>query len=389
MFLFTFWKREKMLNRIIAISKKEIKQLLRDQRMMFVLFFFPVFLLVIFGYAVNYDVQNIKLAIQDNDRTNTSRELISTITSSSYFEIVEYFDNDIRGKEILDEGIAKGILSIPSGFEKDIYSANSDVKVQILLDGVDGNTAAIIQNYSVAAISSFNKKLLNEAKGKIGVKINTPINLESLFWYNPQLLTTVYLIPGLIALILIVTAVITVSLSLVREKERGTIEQINVSSLTIFELLIGKIFPYIVISFINAGIILLAGYVLFEVSVIGSYGLLFITTLLFLFASTSVGLFISVIADSQQVAFTIATFITLLPATILSGFIFPIESMPVAIQVLTNITPAKFFIIALRAIILKGVGLSGFWQQLIYLTGFALFFILLSIVRYKQILKKI
>jgi ABC-2 type transport system permease protein len=378
-----------MLNRIIAISKKEIKQLLRDQRMMFVLFFFPVFLLVIFGYAVNYDVQNIKLAIQDNDRTNTSRELISTITSSSYFEIVEYFDNDIRGKEILDEGIAKGILSIPSGFEKDIYSANSDVKVQILLDGVDGNTAAIIQNYSVAAISSFNKKLLNEAKAKIGVKINTPINLESLFWYNPQLLTTVYLIPGLIALILIVTAVITVSLSLVREKERGTIEQINVSSLTIFELLIGKIFPYIVISFINAGIILLAGYVLFEVSVIGSYGLLFITTLLFLFASTSVGLFISVIADSQQVAFTIATFITLLPATILSGFIFPIESMPVAIQVLTNITPAKFFIIALRAIILKGVGLSGFWQQLIYLTGFALFFILLSIVRYKQILKKI
>mgnify|MGYP001434285423 CR=1 FL=1 len=378
-----------MLNRIIAISKKEVKQLLRDKRMMFVLFFFPVFLLIIFGYAVNYDVQNIKLAIQDNDRTNASRELIATITSSSYFEIVEYFDNDARGKEILDEGIAKGILSIPLGFEKDIYSANSDVKVQILLDGVDGNTAAIIQNYSIAAISSFNKKLQKEATAKIGVEIGNPINLESRFWYNPQLLTTVYLIPGLIALILIVTAVITVSLSLVREKERGTIEQINVSSLTIFELLIGKIFPYIVISFINASIIILAGYILFGVSVVGSYVLLFFSILLFLLASTSVGIFISVIADSQQVAFTLATFITLLPATILSGFIFPIESMPTAIQILTNITPAKFFIVALRAIILKGVGLSGFWQQLIYLTAFPSFFVLLSVVRYKQSLKKI
>ena len=378
-----------MLNRIIAISKKEIKQLLRDKRMMFVLFFFPVFLLIIFGYAVNYDVQNIKLAIKDNDHTNASRELISTITSSSYFEIVEYFNNNARGKEILDEGIAKGILSIPSGFEKDIYAANSDVKVQILLDGVDGNTAAIIQNYSIEAINSFNKKLQNEATAKVGAEIKAPINLESLFWYNPQLLTTVYLIPGLIALILIVTAVITVSLSLVREKERGTIEQINVSSIIIFELLIGKIFPYLVISFINAGIILLAGYILFGVSVAGSYSLLFITTLIFLFASTSVGIFISVISDSQQVAFTLATFVTLLPATILSGFIYPIESMPVAIQVLTNITPAKFFIIALRAIILKGVGLSAFWQQLVYMIIFASFFLLQSIVRYKQSLKKI
>lgn len=377
-----------MLNRIIAISRKEVKQLLRDKRMMFVLFFFPVFLLIIFGYAVNFDVQNVRLAIQDSDKTETSRDLVKTISSSSYFEIVEYYDNDKRGKQILDEGIAKGLMIIPADFEKDIYSAKKNVKIQILLDGVDGNTAAIIQNYSLAAVNSFNKKLSNSASAKIGVKIESPINLQSRFWFNPQLLTTIYMLPGLIALILIVTAVVTVSLSLVREKERGTIEQINVSSLTIFELLIGKLFPYVIISYMNAAIILLAGYILFGIVVMGSFSLLFISTFLFLFASTALGIFISVIADSQQVAFTISTFVSLLPATILSGFIFPIESMPPIIQVLTNITPAKFFIIALRGIIIKGVGLSAFWDQWIYMFLFASFFMLISIVKYQQSLKK-
>ncbi|MDA3861196.1 MAG: ABC transporter permease [Melioribacteraceae bacterium] len=378
-----------MLNRIIAISRKEVKQLLRDKRMMFVLFFFPVFLLIIFGYAVNFDVQNVRLAVQDNDHTETSRDLIKTISSSSYFQIVEYYDNDKRGKEILDEGIAKGLMIIPTDFEKNIFSAKEEVKVQILLDGVDGNSAAIIQNYSIAAITSFNKKLNKNASNKIGIKLEAPINLQSRFWFNPQLQTTIYMLPGLIALILIVTAVITVSLSLVREKERGTIEQINVSSLTIFELLLGKLFPYVIISYINAAIILLAGYILFGVVVMGSYWLLFVSTFLFLFASTAIGIFISVVSDSQQVAFTIATFASLLPATILSGFIFPIESMPVIIQWLTNVTPAKFFIIALRGIIIKGVGLSAFWDQWIYMFLFATFFMLISVVKYQQSLKKL
>lgn len=378
-----------MLNRIIAISKKEVKQLLKDKRMMFVLFFFPVFLLIVFGYAVNFDVQNVKLAVQDNDNTATSRSLIKTISSSSYFEIVEYFEKDARVKEILDEGLAKGIIIIPNNFEKLIYSAKENVKVQILLDGVDGNSAAIIQNYSLAAIRSFNNKLLNNASAILGLKVQRPIDLQPRFWYNPELQTTIYLIPGLIALILIVTSVVTVSLSLVREKERGTIEQISVSSVTIFELLIGKLFPYVIISFINAAIIIIAGYILFDVTVLGSYFLLFVTTLLFLFATTAIGVFISVIADSQQVAFTIATFVSLLPSTILSGFIFPIESMPLVIQWLTNITPAKFFIIALRGIIIKGVGLSAFWEHWVFMSLFACFFLLLSIVKYNQSLKKL
>lgn len=377
-----------MLNRIVAISKKEIKQLIRDKRMMFVLFFFPVFLLIIFGYAVNFDVENIKIAVRDNDKSELSRDLINTISSSSYFEVVEYYDNNERANAILNEGIAKGILIIPIGFEKEIYSAKKDVKIQILLDGVDGNTATIIQNYSLAAILSFNKKLNKMATSKIGINFETPIDVQSRFWFNPELQTTIYLIPGLIALILIVTAVIAISLSFVREKERGTIEQINVSSVRILELLVGKLFPYLVISFINASVILLAGYILFGVIVNGSYTLLIISTFLFLFASTSIGIFISVIANSQQVAFSIATFVSLLPSTILSGFIFPIDSMPPIIQVLTNITPAKYFIVVLRGIIIKGVGLNAFWEQWIYLLLFASFFLILSILIYNKSLKK-
>ena len=377
-----------MLNRIVAISKKEIKQLARDKRMMFVLFFFPVFLLIIFGYAVNFDVENIKIAVQDKDKSALSRDLISTFSSSSYFEVVEYYDNNERANTILNEGIAKGILIIPIGFEKDIYSAKKDVKIQILLDGVDGNTATIIQNYSLAAILSFNKKLNKIATSKIGINFESPIDVQSRFWFNPELQTTIYLIPGLIALILIVTAIIAISLSFVREKERGTIEQINVSSVKILELLVGKLFPYLVISFINASIILLAGYLLFGVIVNGSYTLLIISTLLFLFASTSIGIFISVIANSQQVAFSIATFVSLLPSTILSGFIFPIDSMPPIIQILTNITPAKYFIVVLRGIIIKGVGLNAFWEQWVYLLLFSSFFLILSIIIYNKSLKK-
>ena len=278
-------------------------------------------------------------------------------------------------------------MIIPKGLDKNIYSGNKNVKIQILLDGVDGNSATIIQNYSLAAIYAFNNKLNEEASRKIGFEIAPPIELKSQFWFNPLLQTTIYLIPGLIALILIVTAVVTVSLSLVREKELGTLEQINVSSLTIFELLIGKLTPYIIISFVNAILILIAGYILFGVVVSGSYLLLFFSTLLFLFASTAIGIYISVISDSQQVAFSIATYVSLLPATLLSGFIFPIESMPEIIQWSTNITPAKYFIIALRSIIIKGTGLQAFWEQWVYMFLFAVVFLLLAMIKNQQKLK--
>ncbi len=368
------------MRRIIAITKKEIKQLFRDKRMLFVIFFFPVLLLGVFGYAVNFDVQNVQLAVYDKENSDLSRDFVRSISSSTYFTITTTISKDSEIKETLDRKEAQVVLVIPKDFSEKIYYPKEHAKVQFLIDGVDGNTATIIQNYVTSATYSFTRKLQEEKLAEIGMKPGSPIELKSVFWFNPNLETTMFLIPGLIALILIVTAVITVSLTLVREKENGTIEQINVSSLTTLELLIGKSIPYIAIALINAIFILIAGYFLFDVIVKGSLSLLFLSTLIFLMASTSLGIFISVVSESQQVAFSLATFASLLPSVILSGFIFPIDSMPWIIQVLTNLTPTKFFIISLRAIILKGVGLQAFWPQLVYLLLFTFVMMALSTV---------
>jgi ABC-2 type transport system permease protein len=368
-----------------AIAKKEIKQLLRDKRMMFVLLFFPVFLLGVFGYAVDFDVQNVELAILDHSKTKESREFINSISSSDYFDVVVIINNDGEIKKILDEKDAQIVLVIPRDFSRKLYGKKEEAKLQFLIDGVDGNTAAIIQNYAASAVRAFNTKIQNEMLAKSGVKSYQPIVLEPLFMFNKDLKSARFLIPGLIAMILIIVAVVSVSLSLVREKERGTIEQINVSSLNTLELLIGKALPYIIISLINAAFIIVVGYLLFDVAVKGSYLLLFICTLAFIISSVSLGIFVSVVADTQQVAFTMATFASLLPSVILSGFIFPIESMPQIIQYFTNITPAKFFIVTLRAIMLRGVGLSMFWEQLVFLMIFtAVFLGLATLIKRKK-----
>lgn len=364
-----------MIARTKAIAKKEFKQLWRDKRMLFVLIFFPTFLLVMFGYAVNFDVQNIKLAVYDNDKSDISRNVINILSESAYFDLVNYIEKDSDIKKTLDEKLAQVVMIIPADFSKNIYHQSEVAKIQFLVDGVDGNTANIISNYVNLATNDFNLGLQNEFMKMKGIGSYTPIKLESVFWFNPNLQTTKFLLPGLIVMILIVTAVIAVSISLVREKERGTIEQINVSSLSTVELLIGKSLPYMLVSLLDALFILVVGYLLFDVTVSGSYLILLITTFIFLLAATSQGIFISVIADSQQLAFTVAIISTLLPSMLLSGFIFPIESMPEIIQVITNITPAKFFIKIIRAIMLRGVGFEAFWDQVVYLFLFMFFFL--------------
>ena len=381
MYLFIFWKKEnrKLLKRTIAIIKKEVRQLKRDTRLLAVIFSFPVLLLIMFGYAVNFDVKHIKLAIYDQDRSKLSRDFLNSLSNSEYFSIIGYINNYGDINNYLDQKTAQCVVVIPNDFSKKINS-NQKTSIQYLIDGVDANTASIIQNYMFAATGMFNQKVNSEILARKGMKEFIPLSLETQFWFNPDLKTTRFLIPGLIAMILIITAVITVALSFVREKEKGTMEQLNVSSLKTLELILGKTLPFVVIALVNAGLIMLAGYIFFGVEMKGSYLLLFFTTLIFLTASTSLGIFISVVSDSQQVAFTAATFVSLLPSLILSGFVFPIDSMPWIIQIITNITPAKFFINILRAIILRGVGISAFWDQIIYLLIFTTIFIVLSSV---------
>ncbi len=364
-----------MFSRIKAVTKKEIKQLFRDKRMLFVVLFFPVFLLGVFGYAVSFDVKNIQLAIYDLDKSPESRDLINYLTSSNYFQAVNYISADSEIKTTLDDQEAQVVLVIPNDFSKKLGKGNEEVKIQYLIDGVNGNTATIIYNYVKSATFNFGAKYQQSRLARLGKKAFVPVNLEPLFMFNPELNSTKFLLPGLIAMILIVTATITVSLSLVREKEKGTMEQLEISSLSTLEILFGKTLPYILISLLDAIFILVAGYLLFDVMVKGDYFILFISTMIFIISATSMGIFVSVVSDTQQIAFTMATFLSMLPSVILSGFIFPIESMPYIIQLVTNISPAKFFIIILRAIILRGVGLEAFWTQLLYLILFAVLFL--------------
>jgi ABC-2 type transport system permease protein len=366
-----------LLRRITAIVKKEVRQLKRDIRLLAVIFSFPVLLLIMFGYAVNFDVKNIKVVVYNQDRSELSRDFINSLKSSEYFKIISIINSYDNVDKYLDQKIAQCVVVIPQDFSKKI-NANQNTSIQFLIDGVDANTGSIIQNYMFAATARFNQKVTAEILARNGLKSFTPISLETQFWFNPDLKTTRYLIPGLIAMILIVTAVVTVALSFVREKEKGTMEQLNVSSLKTIELILGKTFPFVVIALVNAGLILIAGYIFFGVEVKGDYLLLLLTTLIFLTASTSLGIFISVISDSQQVAFSAATFASLLPSFILSGFVFPIESMPWLVQIITNITPVKFYIEILRAIILRGVGITAIWDQIIYLTIFTTIMILLA-----------
>lgn len=366
-----------MFHRIFAIAKKEYRQLKRDSQMLFIVFFFPVVLLAIFGYAINFDVHHIKIAIYDQDKSDYTREYLNGLISSEYFDLIKYITNEDEVKTLLDEKRVQVVIVFPNDLSRKLNN-NQDVKVQYLVDGVDGNTASVIVNYVNAATFNYSLQLTKEFLAVTGRKSYIPINLEPRFWFNPELESTKFLIPGLMGMILIISAVVSISLSIAKEKERGTIEQLNVSPLSSAELIIGKTIPYIVISLINAAIVLTAGYLLFGVAIKGSILLLLLGTFIFLFAALAQGIFISAIADSQQVAFQAANIISLLPSLILSGFIFSIESMPMIIQWITNITPSKFYIVILRAILLRGVGLSAFWEQLIYLLIFGLIFIALA-----------
>ncbi len=368
-----------MFKKFTAVVKKEVRQLKRDHRMLFVIFSFPVLLLIMFGYAINFDVKNINLAVYDQDKSDISREIINSLQSSGYFKVVAYLNRYQDADKYLDDKISQVVIVIPKDFSKKINSSK-DVSIQYLIDGVDGNTASIIQNYVNSATFSFSNRISQKILARNGLNSYQPISLEAVFWYNPSLQTTKFLVPGLIAMILIITAVISVSLSLVREKERGTQEQLNVSPLSSFELLLGKVVPYLTIALINAALILIASYFLFGVEIKGSYIQLLLTTLLFLFTSTALGIFISVVSDSQQVAFTLATFISLLPSIILSGFVFPIDNMPLFVQIITNVTPTKFYLVMLRSIMLKGVGITAFYDQVIYLVIYATVILLLGTI---------
>jgi len=373
----------KILRRLKPIIVKEFRQIRRDKRVLAILTLVPALLLLLNGYALNWDVQHIKMAVYDEEKSAASREFIDSYINSGYFDYVEVLSSSSEATKLLDEGTVKCALIVPHDFSHQVLS-NQPVNIQVLVDGMDANSATTIVGYVQVVALQYSQKIVLNSLAKIGKGNYIPVQLQARIWYNPELKSAKFLVPGLVGFILAITGVIATSLSIVKEKERNTIEQIDVSPITPMELIIGKTIPYALISLVAATLVLTAAYFLFDVVIKGSLILLFFATLLFVLAALSIGLYVSTISDSQQVAFQLASLFSMLPTIMLSGFMFPIRSMPWWLQVISNITPAKFYLVILRSIILKGVGVSAFWDQAVYLCIFISFMLFVSVRRFHK-----
>jgi len=348
-----------VIMKTLAVAQKELRQIVRDTRTLLILIFIPAMFLMLYGYALNFDIRDVTLAVQDGDRSVQSRALVSAFVNSGYFRLVGYVDADDEISALVDRNQARATLVIPASFERDLRQG-TPVTVQVVIDGDNANTAATAMGYARSLVSEF------------GGGTTTPlVRLEPRIWYNPQLRSTLFLVPGLIAYISMITAVVSTALSVVREKERGTMEQIRMSPVNPVSYVLGKTLPYLAISFVSALLIILTSMVLFDLPMRGSWLLLCAAIGLFLVGAQAQGLLISTVAQSQQVAFQMALLSSFLPTMILSGFIFPISSMPAVIQAVTHIVPARYFLVALRAIVLKGAGIEAFWSDLAALAIFA------------------
>ena len=356
--------------KVWAIAKKELKQASRDPLTLAMLLGLPTMMLLLYGYALNFDVRHIPLAIQDADKSAESRALLAAFTNSTYFDLVRDLPSGTDTLRLTERGAARAILVVPEGFARDL-AAGAFAAVQLLLDGSDSNTATLALGYASAIVAQVNATRLREAAGSVAL-VPAGIDYQPRVWYNPELRSTQFLVPGLIGMILMLTGVLSTALAVVREKERGTLEQLRVTSLRPGELILGKTLPYLAISLLATFFVLVAARVLFDVVIRGPYLDLFVVTFIYLVGALGWGLMVSTIADTQALAFQIGIFTSMLPSIILSGFVFPISSMPPAIQVLTYAVPARYFLVVLRGVILKGAGLLPYWRDMLFLTLYAL-----------------
>jgi ABC-2 type transport system permease protein len=371
---------------ILPIVRKEFRQIKRDKRVLSVLLFVPAMMLFMFGYALNFDIKHTATAVYDEDNSAVSRDFIQQFFRNEYFNYTYRLQSKSEINKLVDDGQVKMVLIIPSKFSERL-AQNGNAPVQIIVDGSNSNTGSTLLGYVNMIIQQYSINVMTETFAVQGGRMVTlPIDFQPRVWYNPELKSAKFLVPGLIAFILMVTAVISTALAVVREREMGTIEQIMVSPIKPLELILGKTIPYTVISLIATVMILVLGYILFGVSMKGSVFLLALVTIVFLIGALGMGLLISTIAETQQVAFMIAVLATMLPTFILSGFVFPIRNMPWIIQAVTYFIPARYFLVALRAIVLKGVGISAFWEELLFMTAFAVIVLAISSVRLKKII---
>jgi ABC-2 type transport system permease protein len=375
-----------MSNRIISLSRKEFIEIRRDPRTLGMVLALPTLMLILYSYAINLDVKSIKTVIYDLDNSKRSRELIGEFRNSGYFKIVKYIDsyNEIDG--LLNKGKAKVALCIPNNFSRKLARGEM-IAIQAIVDGSDSTTAVgsisyvnqIVQQYSLKnAISTLRAKGLS-LKGGLPI-----IDTQDRIWYNPELRSMNFVVPGMTAMILMMVGTILTALSVVSEKENGTFEKLIITPIKPYELVIGKILPFVVLSFIDVIFCLLVGRFWFKVPMRGSIPLALSLSFLFLFSTIGLGLVISSIVKTTRTAMMASMLTSMLPTFLLSGFVFPIESMPKVIQLVTYLIPAKYYLEILRGILLKGVGIHILLNSALCLVIYSGSMILISALRFRK-----
>ncbi|HLF20812.1 MAG TPA: ABC transporter permease [Bacteroidota bacterium] len=363
---------------------KEFLQIRRDKRMLPIIIVAPVLQVILLGYAATVDVREISTVVCDLDNSLESRELISRFTNSGYFEIEAYVDDPRAIDRFLDESRAIIAVVIPKNFGKDI-GRGEGTQLQLLADGADANTANISLGYASQIAVGYSQAILLTQLMKRGNLFTPPqLNVQTRVWFNPDLRSANYMVPGVVALILMIITTTFTSAGIVREKEIGTMEQLLVTPIKPHQLILGKLLPFVIIGFIDVSLVLGVAVNLFDIPLKGSVLLLFALSGLFILTTLGLGLFVSTISHTQQQAMMTAQFFIFFPMIFFSGFTFPIENMPAVIQVITYIVPLRYFLEIIRGLFLKGVGIETLWPQALALLVFGVTILSLSVLRFQK-----
>lgn len=372
------------LRRVRAVSKKEFIQIKRDPRSLALAIAIPVFLLLIFGYGLSLDIDHVKTVIWNQDASSqVTRTFLLNFSNSKYFRIMGYVDNYRDIVRMIDDGYVMMVLVIPKDFSRYLTSGKT-APLQLIVDGSDANTATIAVGYVRSVVSRYNMQLLNTVYAKHGIKAPKLLDARPRVWFNMGLTSTWFIVPGVIAMILMIIAALLISLTIAREWERGTMEQLISTPIKTPELIVGKFIPYFAIGFLDLGIGVIMAQLLFHVPFRGSYFVFIMLSALFLTGALSQGILISIVARTQLMASQLAALSTLLPTILLSGFIYPVFNMPKFVQLVTYLVPAKYYIFILRQIFLKGAGLGTMWKDALFLALFAALMFALSVKKFKK-----
>jgi len=374
------------LRRTWAIAHKETLHILRDPRSLIMALAIPCLLLLLFGYALTLDVDRVPLVVLDHDNSPTSRELVARFDGSRYFATRRYVNSYADIEQDIDHRLALVALVIPPDFARNLLS-NRDAQVQLLVDGTDSNTASLAIGYAEALVLTYSQQFsITLAKRLYGHTIDPPLELRPRVWFNPLMQSRNDIVPGLIAVIMMIIAALLTSLTIAREWETGTMEQLIATPIRGSELITGKLLPYFALGLIDVAMAALMGRYLFHVPIRGSIALLFLLATIFLTGSLALGILFSIVAKSQLLANQLAMIVTFLPAFLLSGFMYPIRNMPDAVQLVTYLIPARYFIALLRSLYAKGVGLDVLYPDTLLLV---LFGVIMAVLAHRKFRKSL